>query len=181
MSTNNDNVHEQMSTNNDNLGQRLQAHDPSCILTFMSITLLSNVIIAQVGRHISLSRRVTSRLRWLRFSRGWCCDSHRLFCSSILVDWNVNVCWKRIVCWCHWSRIQVTTLASHITVLRLHHVRSWRNRHVRLHCTTTIRVFHPDMFTWFQRSQVDHSVTFIKRFLLTLLIFTLCLPCILEM
>ena len=96
-----------MSTNNYNLGQRLQAHDPSCILTFMSITLLSNVIITQVGRHISLSRRVTSRLRRLRFSRGWCCDSHRFFRSSIQVDWNVNVCWKRIVCWCHWSRIQV--------------------------------------------------------------------------
>ena len=111
----------------------------------------------------------------------WSCDSHLFFRSSIQVDWNVNVCWKRIVCWCHWSRIQVTTIASHITVLRLHHVRSWRNRHVRLHCTTTIHVFHPDMFTWFQRTHVDHSVTFIKRFLLTLLIFTLCLPCILEM
>ena len=86
-----------MSTNNYNLGQRLQAHDSSCILTFMSISLLSNVIIAQVGRHISRSRRVTSRLRRLRFSRGWCCDSHRFFRSSIQVDWNVNVCWKHIV------------------------------------------------------------------------------------
>ena len=86
-----------MSTNNYNLGQRLQAHDPSCILTFMSITLFSNVIIAQVGRHISLSRRVTSRLRWLRFSHGWFYDSHRFFHSFAQVDWNINVCWKRIV------------------------------------------------------------------------------------
>ena len=35
---------------------------------------------------------------------------------------------------------------------------------MRIRCTTTIHVFHPDMFTWFQRSQVDHSVAFIKRF-----------------
>ena len=60
----------------------------------------------------------------------------------------------------------MTTIASDITVLRLHHVRSWRRRHMRLHCTTTIHVCHPDMFTWFQRYQVDHSV----------LTFTLCLP-----
>ena len=40
-----------MSTNNDTiiLGQRLLAHDPSCTLTFMSITLLRNVIVTQVG------------------------------------------------------------------------------------------------------------------------------------
>ena len=107
-----------MSTSNYNLGQRLQAHDRSCILTFESITLLSNVIITQLGRHMSLSRMITSWLKWLRFSRGWCCDSHRFFRSSIQVDWNVNDCWKRIVCWFHWSRIQVTTIPSHITVGR---------------------------------------------------------------
>ena len=147
------------------------------MLTFKSITLLRTLyVVSQVGRLVTRSHRVTSRW-WNHDSHRCTHDNHRY--SFVQFDWNIDIC-IRIVGWCHWSRVQVTTIATDITVLRLHHVRSWRRRHMRLYCASTIHVFHPDMFTCFQRSQVDHSVTFIKRFLLALLIVTLCLPCILQ-
>ena len=125
------------------------------MLTFKSIILLRTLyIVSQVGRLVTCSHGVASRLRRYHDSHRCIHDNHRCILSFVTFDWYIDVCWERIVGWCHWSRIQVTTIATDITVVRLHHVRSWRRRHTRLHCSTTIHVFHTDMFTWFQRSQV---------------------------
>ena len=84
-----------------------------------------------------------------------------------------------IVGWCHWSRIQVTTIATDITVLRLHHVRSWRRRHASSLCHD-VSCLSPRHVHLVSKVSGRPLGDFIKCFLLTLIIFTLCLPCILE-
>ena len=86
----------------------------SCMLTFMSFTLLRNVIVTQVGR-------LFTALTGLRLGSGGCLTGGTTTAtgastpSSSSIGINTDIYWKRIVGWCHWSRIQVTTIASDIT------------------------------------------------------------------
>ena len=101
------------------------------MLTFKSITLLRTLyIVSQVGRLVTCSHGVASRLRRYR-------DNHRCILSFVPFDWYIDVCWKRIVGWCHWSRIQVTTIVSpHINTFMPHIPYHTTPHHTTPHHTT---------------------------------------------